>query len=123
MSISLYTLIWSIQCSALPIIGEMLCRHTQAVLLSIYRIQTSTKYHFRADNHACTCVIAPVNGFVSNYFTDLTTYISYTSYLYCHGGPGVFYSCFCIASILYQIIVVSCIFTLLEAISWDISIN
>ena len=37
------------------------------------------KYHFRADNHAFTYVILPVNGFDSATFMDIATHVAGTS--------------------------------------------
>ena len=37
-------------------------------------MQTTMKYHFSADNHACTCVVVPVNGFGSENLTNNTTH-------------------------------------------------
>ena len=38
------------------------------------------KYHFNADNHALTRVIALVNGFGSAIFTEIATFVAGNSY-------------------------------------------
>ena len=52
------------------------------------------KYHINADNHACDCVVMPVNSFGLANLIDITTCIAGASYFYHWDGPGVFYGYF-----------------------------
>ena len=90
------------------------------MLLSIHGLQTAMKYHFKSDNHAHTCVIAPLYGFSLVILTDITTHVVWIYYSYHWDGPGASYIYFAgIASSFHCIMAVSCIYTLLEAISKD----
>ena len=48
------------------------------------------KNHFKADKHALTYVVGPVNGFSSASFMNITTFVGVTSYSGHWDGPGHF---------------------------------
>ena len=52
------------------------------------------KYHYNADKNALTCVIAPVIGFSSASFTDITTCVARASYSGYQDGFGISYCYF-----------------------------
>ena len=58
-----HTSSWSFQSAALPPIKLKLFQHAYTVSLPIIGIQIAMKYHFNADNHALTWVVAPVTSF------------------------------------------------------------
>ena len=60
--------------------------------LSMYKIQTAMQYHFKADNHALTWVMEPVNGLSSANFSDITTSVSRNSYSGHWDGLGAYCS-------------------------------
>ena len=75
------------------------------------------KYLFSTDNHAYAYSAALLKGFGLANLTDIATHIARTSY-FCHwDGPGTSYVYFAgIASVIYCIMIVFCIFTILRAI-------
>ena len=75
------------------------------------------KYCFKANNHALTCTVVPVNGFGSAYYMDIALYIALASYSGLQDGTGASY-CYStgVVGIFRYIMAASCIFTLLSAI-------
>ena len=72
---------------------------------------------FRADNHALSCIVVPVNSFSSAIFTDIVIHISETSYFGHWDNPGASY-CYSagIVGVSHCIMAESCIRTLLRDI-------
>ena len=96
----------------------MLYWYGQAVSLPMYCIRTAMKYHFKADNCLCACVMVPVICLSSANLTDITTPIAWTSYSYPLYSFGVSYnSSKGIAFVPFCIMATSCICTLLQSIS------
>ena len=90
------------------------------MVLPMYGMQTTMKYYFRVDSHACTCILVPVNEFNWANLIDTTSHVVWTSYT-CHcDEPGASYSYSTgITCGPCCIIAVSFIFTLLGAVSKD----
>ena len=74
------------------------------------------EYHFRADNHALSYIMALVNGFSSASFTDIAMVVAKTTYSSLWDGSGASYCCSAgVVGIPHCIMAVSCIYTLLGA--------
>ena len=107
----------SIQRYALPPIKKTLYWHACMMSLPVYGIRIAIKYCLRADSHALAYVVAPVNGFGSASFMDITTCVVWNSYSGIWDGPGTSY-CYVasVASVSRCIMAASCIRTLLGVI-------